>query len=112
MFDLVRASILFKVDGDAPLEQFVRDISDGFGVVKSDKSTRLHTFQVAASEKFRQIVVHVELEVPDDPDREIEEYVGAIVERALNHSGEFTLGQGSQPGRAQLTQGLSQYAYA
>lgn len=112
MFDLVRASILFKVDGDAPLEQFVRDISEGFGIVKADKSMRLHSFQVAASEKFRQIVVNIELEVPDDSDREIEDDVAVTIQRALSHSGQLILGQGNGSGRARLTQGLSQYAYA
>lgn len=112
MKDLVRASILFKVDNPEPLDALVNGIREGFLIIQADQTSALRSFEVKILSKSHQIAVDVELEVPENSTREIEDDVTEIVAKALNHSGQFTWGSRDDPNRVHLTQGLSQYAYA
>lgn len=112
MFDLVRASILFKVDGDDSLDLLAKSITEGLASVKSDEGSRLHDFEVAASTKQRQIVVEVAVEVESDSSREVEDDIAEMIQLALKYSGRFSWGADDNPNRVHLTQGRSQYAYA
>ncbi|WP_339392727.1 MULTISPECIES: hypothetical protein [Brevibacterium] len=94
------------------MDEVVKVVHQGFEAVQSDGSSRLEHFEVAASQMSRKIVVDVELQVPTESAREVEDDVDDLIHRALVHTGQFTWDSDNSPGLMHLTQGFSQYAYA
>src|SRR5699024_1410583 len=88
-----RASIVFFVENRMSLQTLADAIRGGLKQIHQEGEFGLQTFSVAPAEDAAEIWVSVEVEVPSDPGLEIENYVLDLINRAMNCSGSFELGE-------------------